>query len=973
MALPLVPCSVQTGGLRLLLLRAGTPQWVRAVGSSASLPETTSSSKLPTEKDLHVVRTLPMLYRMFVKGYYKRLHELQVYDKQLYGPLYKVNAGGLISIAIASAELMEEILRKDAKFPSRGDMTIWTEYRDMRGIGYGPFTEEGEKWYKLRAILNKRMLHPSDSMKYAGMMNDVITDFIKRIYFLRQNSPTGDMVVNISNELYRFALEGISSILFETRIGCLEKEIPKETQDFIDSIAAMFTYSFPVVFLPRWTRNIFPFWRRYIAGWEGIFIFSKKLIDMKMEDIQKRLDRGQEVKGEYLTYLLSSNILSSKDVYGSIAELLLAGVDTTSNTLMWTFYLLSRNPKVQETLYQEVCSYIPGDSIPTAEIVTRMPYLKSVIKEALRLYPVVPVNARIMNEQEVVIGGHLFPKNTTFTLFHYAISQDERTFPEPQKFKPERWLRDGRIRPNPFGSIPFGFGVRGCAGRRIAELEMYLALSRKPLQVAMSKTARLLVVGAGLAGLAAAATLFESGFQNVQVLEATEKHGGRIDTTRPFGPDIIELGANWIHGQEGNPLYSLAKEHGLLHEDPLASIMCLPTSFTPEDYFFREDGQQLDPVEVERVCALFGQLTTRAFSCELEDRFLSKSLGHYLDEAFAEDVLANSSREAQQIFEWCKRSECTDEASSSLYEVSASQIGHYVALQGGFFNTLGSGGYQALLDLLMRNFPAGVLLYSKPVQQIRWTCGKGVGPPVRVVCEDGQEYEADHVIVTASLGFLKEKASTLFEPPLPATKVGAIKNLGFGTVDKIFLQFEHRFWPEDCAGIQLVWDQGPEDAAVHASLSQGEAWRDTWYKKICGFDVVARHPTVLCGWITGREAEHMETLTEEDVGEVCVRLLQTFTSWPVQKPTRVLVTKWRHHPYACGSYTYIPCGVDAVKEHQALAEPLPLDPVPAMVKPLQVLFAGEATHVNFYTTTHGAYITGVREAQRLINYYADHQ
>ncbi|XP_018598638.2 sterol 26-hydroxylase, mitochondrial-like [Scleropages formosus] len=478
MALRLAPCSARRGILRLPWPRAVAPGRARSAGSSASLPKSGSPSRLPTEEDLHVVRALRMLYMMLVKGYYKRLHELQVYEKQLYGPMYKVSAGGLNSIILSSTDLVEELLRKDEKFPSRGDMTFWTEYRDMKGLGYGPFTEEGEKWYKLRAILNKRMLRPKDSMQYGDMMNEVITDFIKRIYCLRKISPTGDMVFNLSNELYRFALEGISSILFETRIGCLEKEMPEQTQDFINSIAAMFTYSLPVVFLPRWTRNIFPFWRRYIAGWEGIFIFSKKLIDMKMEDIQKRIGKDQEVKGEYLTYLLSSNTLSSKDVYGSIAELLLAGVDTTSNTLLWTLYLLSQDPKAQDTLYQEVSSYVPGKAVPTAEEVTRMPYLKAVIKETLRLYPAVPVNSRIITKQEVIIGGHLFPKNTTFTMFHYAIGQDEQTFPEPQKFKPERWLRDGRVRPNPFGSIPFGFGVRGCAGRRIAELQMYLALSR---------------------------------------------------------------------------------------------------------------------------------------------------------------------------------------------------------------------------------------------------------------------------------------------------------------------------------------------------------------------------------------------------------------------------------------------------------------------------------------------------------------
>ncbi|KAJ8282579.1 hypothetical protein COCON_G00050980 [Conger conger] len=478
MAVRLAVGSVERGARWLLPLMNGALTGGRMAGTAAPVSISASQIKLKTEEDLAEVKPLQMLYRMVFKGYLNKMHELQVYEKQLYGPIYKIRVGNYRSIVLSSAELLEELLRKDEKFPCRGDMSIWTEYRDMKGIGYGPFTEEGERWYQLRAILNKRMLHPKDSVQYGDVINEVITDFIKRIYHLRQISASGDMVTDLSNELYRFSLEGISSILFETRIGCLEKKIPEATQDFINSIGQMFTYSMPVVMLPKWTRNHLPVWGWYMAGWEGIFKFARNLIDMKMETIQHRVAQGQEVEGEYLTYLISNKNLSNKDIYGSIAELLLAGVDTTSNTLMWTLYLLSQNPEVQDRLYREVSSCVPGDKLITAQDVNNMPFLKAVVKETLRLYPVVPMNARHMTERDVTIGGYFFPKNTAFSISHYAISLDEKSFSEAQKFKPERWLRDGQQRPNPFASIPFGFGVRGCVGRRIAELEMHLALSR---------------------------------------------------------------------------------------------------------------------------------------------------------------------------------------------------------------------------------------------------------------------------------------------------------------------------------------------------------------------------------------------------------------------------------------------------------------------------------------------------------------
>ncbi|XP_018408061.1 PREDICTED: sterol 26-hydroxylase, mitochondrial-like [Nanorana parkeri] len=450
----------------------------RAASGDAASGIAEEGKKVKTFDDLPGPSLLTNIYWFFLRGYLLYSHELQDVFKKKYGPIYKSSIGMLKIVQITDADLLETLLRQEGKYPMRADKHPWKDYRYLRNLSCGPLTEEGHRWYTLRTVLNKRMLKPAEAALYTGAINEVVTDFLSSLDVLRKDTPSGVMVNDIANVFYRFAFEGISYILFETRIGCLGKEIPPESQAFIDSIGAMMKYSVYMMVLPAWTKKVLPYYRLYLEVWDNIFEFGSKMIDQKMENIQARLDRGEEVQGEYLTYLLSSGTLTNKEVNGSVVELLLAGVDTTSNTLSWALYHLARDPVIQESLYQEVSDIVPGDAIPTAEDIAKMSLLKSVIKETLRLYPVVPSNTRMNAEKDITLGGYWFPKNTLFGLNHYQISRDENNFPEPNKFLPLRWLRDNKVKNNPFSSIPFGYGVRACVGRRIAELEMYLTLSR---------------------------------------------------------------------------------------------------------------------------------------------------------------------------------------------------------------------------------------------------------------------------------------------------------------------------------------------------------------------------------------------------------------------------------------------------------------------------------------------------------------
>ncbi|RXM94672.1 Sterol 26-hydroxylase, mitochondrial [Acipenser ruthenus] len=246
------------------------------------------------------------------------------------------------------------------------------------------FCSKGTEWYRIRSALNPKMLKLREVSAYAPVVNEVVTDLLHRIYRLREQSPDGTAVQNLAGELYKFGFEGISSILFDARLGCLDEEIPEDTQKFIRAVGDMLALSETVLFFPKWTRSILPYWKRFVSSWDDISDVAKMLIDRKVKEIHQKTEKGETVEGMYLTYLLSSNKLSLSDIYTSLTELLLGGVDTTSNTMSWTLYHLARAPAVQTRLYREIAEVCPGRRIPTAEHLSQMHYMKAVIKETLR-------------------------------------------------------------------------------------------------------------------------------------------------------------------------------------------------------------------------------------------------------------------------------------------------------------------------------------------------------------------------------------------------------------------------------------------------------------------------------------------------------------------------------------------------------------------------------------------------------------
>ncbi|XP_051817833.1 25-hydroxyvitamin D-1 alpha hydroxylase, mitochondrial [Antechinus flavipes] len=433
--------------------------------------------------DLPGPSTLSFLTELFCKGGLSRLHELQMQDSARFGPIWFASFGPVRTVYLAAPALIEQLLRQEGPYPERCSFSPWVEHRRRCHRACGLLTAEGDEWQRIRSLLAPLLLRPRASAHYAETLDGVVCDLVRLLR--RKKSLLGgsaDLVRDVAGEFYKFGLEGIGAVLLGTRLGCLESEMPPETETFIRAVSSVFVSTLLTMAMPNWLNRLLPGpWNRLCRDWDQMFAFAQKHMELREAEAATKPigePKNVNVSRPHLTHLLFQKELPYASILGNITELLLAGVDTVSNTLSWVLYELAHHPEVQTALHAEITGAMaPGSSThPPATTLAQLPLLRAVVKEVLRLYPVVPGNSRVP-DRDICVGDYIIPKNTLVTLCHYATSRDPDQFPEPNAFHPERWL-GGQPAPHAFASLPFGFGKRSCIGKRLAELELNLALAQ---------------------------------------------------------------------------------------------------------------------------------------------------------------------------------------------------------------------------------------------------------------------------------------------------------------------------------------------------------------------------------------------------------------------------------------------------------------------------------------------------------------
>jgi cytochrome P450 family 3 subfamily A len=204
--------------------------------------------------------------------------------------------------------------------------------------------------------------------------------------------------------------------------------------------------------------------------------FIQIMVDHEKEIKHEEQINQQTEKPQGQQWGTLSKTLNDREIVGQALIFMLAGYETTSVLMSFFFYVMATEPMVQEKVYDEIRQEL-GDDEVTHEKLSQLQYLDMVINETLRMYPPFIRFDRVAS-QNYQLGNYQIPKGCVINVPVYPIHHDPNSWPEPEKFIPERFSPGEKAKRHPMAFLPFGDGPRNCVGMRFALLEAKIAMAK---------------------------------------------------------------------------------------------------------------------------------------------------------------------------------------------------------------------------------------------------------------------------------------------------------------------------------------------------------------------------------------------------------------------------------------------------------------------------------------------------------------
>ncbi|KAK8572480.1 hypothetical protein V6N13_048075 [Hibiscus sabdariffa] len=390
-----------------------------------------------------------------------------------YGPVLYLRLGCRDVLVLSSPAVVEECLTNNDIFANRprtmaGDLLTYN-YSAFVWAPYGPL------WRNLRRLSVVEVLSSDSVQKFSSIREDEVANFVRRLFEVsaRKDTQKQDMK-------YLFCLL-VTNVMLQIVAGKRGVEDPRDTES-----EKTFFREFKDIFFPSLGTNICDFFPvlRWI-GFLGIEKNMKELHRTRDEYIQNLVDgiRLKKTKKDssLIEKLLSlqeedPDLCSNEVIKGMILMMFIAGTESTAVTMEWAMSLLLNHPETLHKARAEIDSQIGHDRLLTDSDLSKLPYLRCIVKETLRLYPPAPILLPHCSSEDCVVDGYEITKGTLLLVNAWAIHRDPGLWEEPTEFKPERF--DNRTLEDTKGLkyLPFGLGKRACPGNTMGLRLVLLAL-----------------------------------------------------------------------------------------------------------------------------------------------------------------------------------------------------------------------------------------------------------------------------------------------------------------------------------------------------------------------------------------------------------------------------------------------------------------------------------------------------------------